>query len=399
LTSGNRKFVELKNKHVKIQVERDGSIKKIQTHNKDINVKTGFEMYLPAVGTNEGAENRASGAYIFRPNGTETVPVGDPISATVFKGPLFEEIQQVYSNWISQTVRLYQDEKVAEFNWVVGPIPIEDGGKEIIVKYSSDLSSGDKFSTDSNGRGSIQRQRDQRETWELDLTEPIAANYYPVNSRISIRDESGNGQLHILTDRSQGGASMKSGEVELMLHRRLLHDDAFGVGEALNETAFGVGLVARGTHRMMLCEDNCEEEATKEAENIFAAPVLLFGETCAKARSVGSELNLPASLKLLTLEKWAANQILVRLENLVGTAASLQIGGLFPGQTIQQIEERTLDGNALKSRMSRFSWRKDSNHIPRLDDTASEDETTKYMNMEDDITIPPQSIKTLMVYF
>ena len=36
--------------------------------------------------------------------------------------------------------------------------------------------------------------------------------------------------------------------------------------------------------RMMLCEDNCEEEATIEAENIFAAPVLLFGETCANDR-------------------------------------------------------------------------------------------------------------------
>ena len=32
---------------------------------------------------------------------------------------------------------VHQDEKVAEFNWVVGPIPIEDGGKEIIAKYSS----------------------------------------------------------------------------------------------------------------------------------------------------------------------------------------------------------------------------------------------------------------------
>ena len=32
------------------------------------------------------------------------------------------------------------------------------------------------------------------------------------------------------------------------VHRRLTHDDAFGVGEALNETAFGVGLVARGSH-------------------------------------------------------------------------------------------------------------------------------------------------------
>ena len=55
-------------------------------------------------------------------------------------------------------------------------------------------------------------------------------------------------QTTVLTDRSQGGTSMKSGEIEVMLHRRLLHDDGFGVGEPLNETAFGTGLVVRGTH-------------------------------------------------------------------------------------------------------------------------------------------------------
>lgn len=32
------------------------------------------------------------------------------------------------------------------------------------------------------------------------------------------------------------------------VHRRIFYDDAFGVDEALNETAFGVGLVARGQH-------------------------------------------------------------------------------------------------------------------------------------------------------
>jgi hypothetical protein len=31
-----------------------------------------------------------------------------------------------------------------------------------------------------------------------------------------------------------------------------LHDDDFGVGEALNETAFGKGLVARGQHFVMV---------------------------------------------------------------------------------------------------------------------------------------------------
>lgn len=43
-------------------------------------------------------------------------------------------------------------------------------------------------------------------------------------------------QLSVLTDRAQGCASLTDGELELMVHRRLLTEDQRGVGEALNET-------------------------------------------------------------------------------------------------------------------------------------------------------------------
>ena len=38
---------------------------------------------------------------------------------------LMEEARQVFSDWYSQVVRLYKGEKYVEFEWTVGPIPIE----------------------------------------------------------------------------------------------------------------------------------------------------------------------------------------------------------------------------------------------------------------------------------
>ena len=40
------------------------------------------------------------------------------------------------------------------------------------------------------------------------------------------RDE--DAEIVVLTDRSVGGTSLQSGQLEIMLHRRCLHDDAFG---------------------------------------------------------------------------------------------------------------------------------------------------------------------------
>ena len=53
--------------------------------------------------------------------------------------------------------------------------------------------------------------------------EPIAGNYYPLTAAMYIQDTTHDQQLAVLTDRSQGGASLKSGEMEVRLISYFLH--------------------------------------------------------------------------------------------------------------------------------------------------------------------------------
>ncbi|VDN38778.1 unnamed protein product, partial [Gongylonema pulchrum] len=108
--------------------------------------------------------------------------------------------------------------------------------------------------------------------------EPVSGNYYPVTSRIFIRDSQT--QLTLLTDRSQGGTSLNDGELELMLHRRSFYDDNFGVSEPLDEPGEkGQGLVVRGRHWLVV--DVPEKSAKMHrplAYEIYNSPLVTLSE-------------------------------------------------------------------------------------------------------------------------
>lgn len=97
-------------------------------------------------------------------------------------------------------------------------------GVEVISRYTTPLKSDSTFYTDSNGRELLKRVRNFRPTFKINVTEPVAGNYYPVTSKILIRDANDDMELAVLTDRAQGGTSLKDGEIELMVSRELLCD-------------------------------------------------------------------------------------------------------------------------------------------------------------------------------
>merc|ERR1712192_142886 len=110
-----------------------------------------------------------------------------------------------------------------------------------------------------------------------------------------------------------------------MLHRRLFNDDAFGVGEPLNETAFGRGLVVRGVHRLLLCTEDCEAASRTVAEDQLMKPVVFFGDSCTNPPKSDKSILLPTGVKLITLERWTGNSTLVRLENLHDEPVTLDL--------------------------------------------------------------------------
>ncbi|XP_060037774.1 lysosomal alpha-mannosidase isoform X2 [Erinaceus europaeus] len=334
-------------------------------------VRQAFFWYNASMG--DGLSSQASGAYIFRPYRQEPMILSRWVQPRLVKTSLVQEVHQNFSAWCSQVIRLYRGRRQLEFEWTVGPIPVGDNwGKEVVSRFDAALDTKGLFYTDSNGREILERRRDYRPTWKLNQTEPVAGNYYPVNSRIYIKDSEM--QLTVLTDRSQGGSSIRDGSIELMVHRRLLKDDGRGVGEPLQEDL--PGRWVRGRHLLLLNKLKTAAAAHRlQAQEEVLAPqlVLASGDGTPYRPSVapskqfsGLRWELPPSVHLLSLTHWGPGMVLLRLEHQfavgedsgrnLSAPVTVDLTDLFSTLTITQLEETTLAANQLRARASRLYW-------------------------------------------
>ncbi|XP_018301818.1 lysosomal alpha-mannosidase isoform X1 [Mycetomoellerius zeteki] len=407
----------ISNELYNISVNTNGDLT-VHWNKQNMNVVQSFHYYIGAEGNNKNFINRSSGAYIFRPKELSARNFANTGSYKIYKGPILQELHHTINDWVSQVVRIYSEEEHIEFDWLIGPIPVKDKiGKEIVTRYSSNLQTDKTFYTDSNGREMLKRVRNYRSTWNLKLMEPISGNYYPVTSKITLKDEKKQLKLNVFVDRAQGGSSLEDGDVELMLHRRLLKDDAFGVDEALNETAFGEGLVVRGTHYLFGGKvKNTDTFVLKEKELalklalhpwILGAPVNLsdIENICAVLKNLTSGLNkaLPSNVHILTLEPWKDDTILLRLEHLfeVGEAqrmsqpVEVNIQNLFSTFSIESIKETTLGANQLLSENKPMKWEPEMNDI-----IQNEEESRQTVGVHDNVInvlLKPMEIRTFIL--
>ena len=178
--------------------------------------------------------------------------------------------------------------------------------------------------------------KNYRPTWDLrggnGESEPEGGNYYPITAAAYIKDEARGHLLTVLTDRSEGTASLETGQLEFMVHRRLTADDNRGVNEALNETTGGMtpyptwkrmgdGITVSGKHYLILSDITNGLKETRAMMDKIYQPLKTFYSPVSSDLKAYGELSfsptlsteLPVNCALLTLETWAPNTLLLRL--------------------------------------------------------------------------------------
>ncbi|KAK9926542.1 hypothetical protein M0R45_023767 [Rubus argutus] len=384
-------------------------------------VNQSFSYYYGDDGKHKNkSDEQASGAYIFRPNGTYPINSAGEVSFTVLRGPLLDEVHQRINSWIYQVTRVYKEKEHAEIEFTVGPIPIDDGiGKEIVTKITTSMKTNKQFYTDSNGRDFIERIRDYRKDWDLEVNQPVAGNYYPINLGIYAKDSST--ELSVLVDRSVGGSSIVDGQLELMIHRRLLYDDARGVGEALNETVCiqddCKGLTVTGKYYLRF--DPIGEGAKWRrsfGQEIYSPFLLAFteqdGDQWTKSHvttfsGMDPSYSLPDNVAILTIQELEDGKVLFRLAHLyeieedkdLSVMASVEVEKVFADKKIKQITEMSLSANQGRAEMEkkRLVW--------KVEGSSSEEEEPKVLRggpvdpTKLVVDLAPMEIRTFTVDF
>ncbi|EGG20517.1 alpha-mannosidase [Cavenderia fasciculata] len=383
-----------------------------------IQISQQYMFYLPSLG--DSASGQPSGAYIFRPINTYPFNYNNQtVKVTVSQGSTVQVLTRYWSPTMIQIFRLYDGVPYLEIEETVGPIDISDGiGKEVITQWNTSLNTKQTWWTDSNGQEMQERVYNFRDTWDLNVTQPVSDNYVPINAISYIQDTEKNLQLTFVVDRSRGGASLGNGELEMMLHRRTLLDDWRGVGEPMNESTQIVTTTRVIFHPI---NDQVQSYYRYFAQELQHPIYPTFTQSNMDA-SVWNNLysgtysplttDLPYGLKVQSLQ-WVddtQDTIVLRLENIFQVdgidtydpvVINFDIAGMFSYLNVTSVTEMTLSSVAKLSSVNRLQWQTNSEYQQAKEDLYKL-YPTKDLEINDqtnsfNIQVGPMDIRTYLI--
>uniref|UniRef100_A0A8C2DNI8 Alpha-mannosidase n=1 Tax=Cyprinus carpio TaxID=7962 RepID=A0A8C2DNI8_CYPCA len=236
--------VHIENPHLNLSISTaTGLLEKMSLNEDDSEhlIKVEFVWYSTT------SNKDKSGAYLFLPDKEATIysPSQPPV-VRVTKGPLFSEVTTTFTH-ITHTLRLYNIQGVeGQSVEICNTVDIRgEINREIAMRITSDLNSKDRFFTDLNGY-QVQPRKTMAKL-------PLQANFYPMTSMVYLQDSSA--RLSLLTAQSLGAASLKSGQLEVIMDRRLNQDDNRGLGQGVLDNK-----ITANSFRLLLEKRSSAEE-------------------------------------------------------------------------------------------------------------------------------------------
>ncbi|XP_048359318.1 alpha-mannosidase 2 [Sphaerodactylus townsendi] len=223
--------IMLENSYMKVWFSgTSGLLEKINTKedNKNHHIKIEFVWY----GTTSNRDK--SGAYLFLPDGEAKPYVfSDPPAIRVTHGKIFSEVTTFFHHF-THTVRLYKVQGLESQSLEIFNIVDIRGehNREIAMRISSDIETYNRFYSDLNGY-----QIQPRQTMNI---LPLQANIYPMTTMAYIQDDRVRLTLH--SAQSLGVGSLKSGQLEVIMDRRLMQDDNRGLGQGVQDNKITANL-------------------------------------------------------------------------------------------------------------------------------------------------------------
>lgn len=232
-------------------------------------------------------------------------------------------------------VTIDADFKAVKFDVDLGglPSPLVSDGNEVVVNFHvSDFKNNGTFWTDSNGLEMQKRILNYRPSFTMDswyYEHNITANYYPINSAISMDDVSTGRHFTVMNDKPQGGSALSDGNIEFMQNRILTNDDGLGQDDHLEEMdQTGHHIRVRATYYVQI-SGKAQKSVQRLVQHKVADPAQYFFAFDLERINIQKNMKRSASMFGAWLKKAGVNETVrmvtiprgknsfdIRLENL-----------------------------------------------------------------------------------
>jgi len=218
----------LTNLYLEAEFGVDGLLTSVSVEGKRFPLATRFYTYSTRRGQS------MSGAYLFLPDGTARVmATGSNHYVRVIQGSIRSQVV-VHMPQVVHQVTVHHSPGVDGVGLQMDNLVnlSDQNNMEVAMRFETNLQSGQAFYTDLNGLQMTRRERFDKL--------PLQAHFYPMPTMAYIEDNTA--RLTLASGQPLGVASLKSGQLEVMLDRRLNQDDNRGLGQGtiiLDQFLFG----------------------------------------------------------------------------------------------------------------------------------------------------------------